>query len=444
MFKDLPPHKYSHGAPTAGTQPGAGYPPVLLALANYYGTLAAARSLGAMGIRVTVAERRLLAPARWSRFVSHTVSCPDVGTQPDDFLAWLLAFGERKRHVLIATSDDLAWLFAQNSKVLRRRFVLETPPVETIYTLLSKWRLREAALAAGLESPESWLPKDEGELERIRRSARFPLLIKPQTQVFLSPHLKGRVVLKPDSLRQQYNSFAAAARHAKIVCQQDPWVTRPMLQSFEANERNSIYNLSGYVDCRADLFVAMASRKVLQVPRLTGVGLCFEEEVVEPTLAAKLRDLCERVGYYGIFEAEFIRRDGRFLFIDFNPRLYGEMAFDIRRGLDLPAIAYLSALGDTAAVKRLVDQARDRVGTIEGRVYCNHAQMATLLLLERLSRIGPTDARQWLCWSIRNRERITNPAFVHGDVAPGFVDAVGTVLHQLSHPRSTLRAVRER
>ena len=44
-------------------------PPVLLTTANYNGTLAAVRSLGRAGIRVTTADPARFAVSAWSRYV---------------------------------------------------------------------------------------------------------------------------------------------------------------------------------------------------------------------------------------------------------------------------------------------------------------------------------------------------------------------------------------
>ena len=51
-------------------------PPVLLTVASYYGTLAAARCLGRHGISVTVADPGYFAPASWSRFATRRLQCP--------------------------------------------------------------------------------------------------------------------------------------------------------------------------------------------------------------------------------------------------------------------------------------------------------------------------------------------------------------------------------
>src|SRR5690242_812950 len=55
-----------------------GGPPFLLTMPAYGGTLAAARCLGERGVSVTMAGDTLLAPARWSRYVTRWETCPPV------------------------------------------------------------------------------------------------------------------------------------------------------------------------------------------------------------------------------------------------------------------------------------------------------------------------------------------------------------------------------
>ena len=80
--------------------------PALLANADYYGTLAAARSLGRYGVPVTVAHENHLGAASWSRFIADSCSCPPT-SDSRAFLSWLIAFGAaHPGHVLYPTSDD--------------------------------------------------------------------------------------------------------------------------------------------------------------------------------------------------------------------------------------------------------------------------------------------------------------------------------------------------
>ena len=61
-----------------------------------------------------------------------------------------------------------------------------------------------------------------------------------------------------------------------------------------------------------------------------------------------------RIGYFGVFEAEFIRLGDERLLIDFNPRFFGQMGFDVARGLPIVGLAYEAALGGTQRVTQLL------------------------------------------------------------------------------------------
>jgi hypothetical protein len=51
--------------------------------------------------------------------------------------------------------------------------------------------------------------------------------------------------------------------------------------------------------------------------------------------------VCELSGYVGVFEAAFIRASTDPRLIDFNPRFFGQMRFDVVRGLPAPWRTYL-------------------------------------------------------------------------------------------------------
>ena len=175
-------------------------PHALLADATWNGTLAAVRDLGAHGVTITLASDRWVAPARWSRHVARTVSCPS-SKDAEGFLVWLLRFGaEQPGYVLYPTSDDVAWLVAAHSKVLSRWFRLYTPPIESLVRLIDKARLAEAARAVGLDVPETSVPRDESEVERSARELPFPLYVKPRAQVLGRGVGKGVRVDKPAAL----------------------------------------------------------------------------------------------------------------------------------------------------------------------------------------------------------------------------------------------------
>lgn len=417
-----------------------GQPPVLLFSAGFYGTLAAARCFGRRGIDVTVADPSKLGPASWSRFVGRRVQCPPE-SRAEDFIAWLLDFGRREplRHVLYPTSDELAWLVSVHREELGRYFHLYDPGVDAVYGLLNKRKLSEVGQEVGLRLPRTWFPESESDLATVAREARFPVLIKPTTQILYSTHRKGHPVAAPAQLAEEYRAFSLDG-YADMLVRFDPAVSRPMVQEFHPEAAQGIYSLSGFVDETGELFEVRGAMKVLQRPRRLGVGVCFESAPVRQELADGLKRLCKRLDYHGVFEVEFIQTKEDFLLIDFNPRYYGQMGFDIARGLPLPLLAYHAALGDRDGLLREVKAARAWQG--RGEVFCNRIALEMLLNLQRLSGALPEDeARQWRQWLDAHRGLSVDPLIDSDDLVPTAVELAQILYVSARHPRAFLRSM---
>jgi predicted ATP-grasp superfamily ATP-dependent carboligase len=417
-----------------------GRPPVLLFSSRFYGTLAAARCFGRKGIDVTVADPIRLGPASWSRFVGRRVQCPPE-SEPEALIAWLLEFGrsEPRKHVLYPTSDELAWLVSIHREALSPYFHLYDPGVDAVYGLLNKRRLFEVGQEVGLRLPRTWFPESEADLATVAAQARFPVLLKPATQILHSTHRKGHPVSEPSQLAGEYQAFARDG-YADMLLRFDPGVARPMVQEFHPEAAQGIYSLSGFVDETGELFEVRAAMKVLQRPRRLGVGVCFESAPVRPELAEGLQRLCKRLGYHGVFEVEFIQTRDDYLLIDFNPRYYGQMGFDIARGLPLPLLAYHAALGDTPALRAEVQAAREWRGN--GEVFCNRIALEMLLNLQRLSGALPVEeARQWRRWLEEHRGRAVDALIDSDDLMPTAVELAQLVYSSARHPRAFVRSI---
>ncbi|WNG13329.1 carbamoyl-phosphate synthase [Cystobacter fuscus] len=416
-------------------------PPILLTMADYYGTLAAVRSLGRLGIPITMAESKLLAPARWSRYVTRRVSCPSVGDS-DAFMEWLVRFGEREPgHVLYPTSDDMAWLFALHREELARHFLMYQPDVSAIYGLLNKQRLHDLCEGVGLDVPDTWFPENEAAVERVAAEARFPVLLKPQTQILFESHVKGAQVERASELLPRYREFLERNQYGRKLLAYDPRANRPMVQAFYTEAAQNIFSMSGFVDRTGELFVARGALKVLQRPRKLGIGLCFEEVPVDEALAEKVRQLCKKLGYYGTFEVEFIRVGGRQLLIDFNPRFFSQMGFDVARGMPLPLFVYEAAGGNEERLAQVAREALAWKGTGQ-YIYCHRGIFELLLRAQGLSgRLSSQEVRQWREWYARHSERAVDAVIDIGDWVPWVVDVAMHLRFYARHPKSFIRTM---
>lgn len=93
--------------------------------------------------------------------------------------------------------------------------------------------------------------------------------------------------------------------------------------------------------------------KLLQYPLRFSSGYCFESAEVDSRLAGDHGALLASIEFHGIFEAEFVARDGELLLINLNPRSYDGISLEVARvGSTCPgtSISTLSARqGNSAA-----------------------------------------------------------------------------------------------
>jgi D-aspartate ligase len=412
------------------------FPPALLTMPTFGGTLAAVRALGARGIPVTVAGSELLAPARWSRYVQRFVRCPSPRNL-GRFLDWLLAFGEREPgHFLYPASDDLAWLFASHKEELQKNFLLFQPPVSTMVRLLDKKRLHAACASVGLATMPTWFPKDADDVERLSPELKMPLVIKPRTQVMLSTGNHGRLIEERADVVRRYREWLLRDRYRPGLEKDFGDVSSPMLQAFDMGAQVGVYSLSGFVHRDGQLLGARAALKVLQRPRRVGVGLCFEDAPVELDLLERVVALCREVGYFGVFEVEFVLDGDAHRLIDFNPRFYGQMHFETARALPLPLFAYLAAKGDEEGLAALAESAHGH--DTAGSAYCFLFGHQMLLALRRLAGTSSAEeSARWKGW--RKRERLVDASADAEDWLPGLVHATAEVWSAARYARGYVR-----
>ena len=312
----------------------------MLARPGYAGTIAAIRDLARDRIPVTVLAESLLECGRWSRHVSATIP---TGPQADPkaLLASLEKLSDDGRGpiapVLLPTCDTSAWTYAAHADELSPHFCLYAPPLETMDGILDKGRLETACVLAGVPVLKSWMVGNEAALAQIADTLMFPLIIKPRTHVRSRQSDKGEVVANHDQLVKSFRRtgrsqrfFAADADHSHSQ--------EFFLQQFVDVFPKGVLSVTGFMDRSGTHFVAGAVRKMLLRTEPAGVGVCFESMPLAPALAEQTARLCRMLGYFGVFEVEFIWDGASWAAIDFNPRFYNQMAPRLREGYPCAAL----------------------------------------------------------------------------------------------------------
>jgi predicted ATP-grasp superfamily ATP-dependent carboligase len=329
--------------------------PVLVTNPTSAGTLAAVRAFGRAGIPVAVGGSEVIAAAQWSRFVS--ARWPGgVKSNERETKATLTAWAARaENHVLLAASDAMAWMLAHYKTELSSAFTVYIPDAPVIDKILDKQQLEQVCIAANIPTLPTWFPGDSLTANALSDSLPYPILIKPRRHVFRVKNDKGFVVESPAALRARFAAIARREHDRTIEAETHPQ-PMPLLQRFIPDAVENIISVSGFIDRTGARTALRASRKILQRSRPVGIGLAFEAIPVALELAETAITLCKHLGYFGIFEIEFIRFENRWCVIDFNPRFFHQMALDMQSGAPLPLLAYHDACHNIAALDHAIAQ----------------------------------------------------------------------------------------
>jgi len=413
---------------------------ILLGNANYYGTLAAVRSLGRAGVKVVTVDPSRICHGRYSRYSSQHLTCPAF-EESGAWAEWLLRKGRvGPRRAIYATSDAVSFALARHRDDLSTDFELYQPGLDTIMSVLDKGLLMQHAQAVGIETPPTWFPQNSAEAATIAKDAGRTVLIKPRSQLAQRTKTKGTVVeSRGHYVRSIFDSYMKDQSTKSEFAKQYSVTMAPLIQQYYPHSVEHVYSLSGFREEIGGGMIMRAARKIVQQPRCIGIGLCFEPTLIDPLLADQVKRLCERIGYYGVFELEFILADGKAMLIDFNGRLYNQIALDIARGMELPALAYAAATGNQAEVSRLM--AHGNSGKREDIAgFCNHFVFATMIKTQRILRtMSREDAARWLSWSRGSHGTMIDAVMDPRDALPAFLDAAQYLLHSLRHPRAFVR-----
>jgi D-aspartate ligase len=413
---------------------------VLLASASSVGTIAAVRLLGAEGFEVSVVSSHRLGAAAWSNFTARSYSAPPE-SETRGFLERLLAIGKNKPgQILLPTSDETAWLYTLNADELGRYFRVSQPSAAAMLKILDKKLFAEAAIRAGLEVLPSWNPRDLDEVASLAPTLPYPILIKPRTHVHRLRNDKGDVVYSGGELVRQYQRFFDREKAGAVEAPLSREANLPMLQQFVRVGSEGILSITGFIDRTGELFVTRGAVKVFQRSQPVGVGVCFESRTPPPALSDAVRALCKELGYFGIFEVEFIWSGGSWAAIDFNPRLFNQIAMDIRRGMPLPLFACLEAAGETKSLREAVAKAQTEKD--EHTILFDRFTLRAILFAQKMTaRISTVDHAYWRSWMKQHAAHDVDFVADKRDPIPELIHAVSEIYLGLKSLPRFLRSI---
>jgi len=310
-------------------------PPALIVGDDQVNVLGLARNLGRDGVRVHRLGASDAAVLR-SRYIRSLSLVEGIDDSPDEeFVAALerAAHGAGGKPVLFPASDLHVIRVARNAAALAASFHLHAASLPATETLVNKRRFYESLAKMGVAHPATRFPRTRGEFEAAAAAIGYPVLVKPEISPLFARlfQKKGFVAHDREDLFRHLETLEGSGLDM-------------MVQEIIPGGAHCMHGCAGFRT--ADRILVFCYRRVREFPEGFGCGSLLESV---PAFVGQTRlvDYLGRIGYTGIFDAEFKRdpRDGAYKMIEINARSWWQNTHPSVSGLNIVKAAYDCAAG---------------------------------------------------------------------------------------------------
>ena len=312
---------------------------ILILDAAYKQSLASARSLGRVGLRVAMAEcfvecdPALPVVGFESRYSSCNVILPSYAADPGGFANAVIDFvREHPTRVVLPTGDGIiSVLMPHRDRLGALGCVLALAPNSALEIATDKDRTLEIARKLEIDIPRTKRIDSLEDLPAVLAEFTFPFVLKPSVSW---TGLSERRLLPMEVLDR-----AEATEVTEHMLAEGSSV---LAQEFATGRREGVTLF--LVDGQVKAACAHAAYRTF--PPLGGASVMRESIPILDDLYQPAVLLATTIGLEGVCEVEF-RRDaaGRPLLMEINPRLAGTIENAIRSGVDFPMLIWQWAAG---------------------------------------------------------------------------------------------------
>jgi len=294
-------------------------------------SLAAVRSLGREGIKVTVGESTRLATAFFSKFCHRAVVYPSPLLNPSEFVDFLYRQVSRNSfRMLLPMEDETLALISKYHSDFSRWTYLPFVHYEKLHVAQNKERVLRLAERLGIPMPRTWYINDISRLDTLKESLPYPVVIKPKMS-------SGAVGIaypqRAEEFMAQYLSI-----HKRF-----PY---PIVQECIPREGPG-YGASFLLDEKGLIKASFVHKRLREYP-VTGGASTLRESVKRDDIREIGLMLLNALDWFGAAMVEFKvdPRDGKPKLMEINPRFWGSLSLAIESGVNFPYLMYRMSKGE--------------------------------------------------------------------------------------------------
>jgi predicted ATP-grasp superfamily ATP-dependent carboligase len=293
--------------------------------------LAALRALDKRNIPVVILDHEHCI-SRYSRCRHRFIRAPSPSCA-EEYVQFLIKLADTENlrdWIIIPNSDELVYLLSSNLDIIQQYYRTPVQPWDVVKNIYVKKEAYQLAEKLGMDIPQSWFPADEEELRQL--DLPFPAIIKPSIRdhLYQQVHVKAYRADNRDELIDIYRKVCQLIDPSEVV-----------VQDLVPGGADVLYSFCPFFK-EGKVVASITAKRSRQHPMTFGHASTFAELVSVPELREPAVKFLNAAGYYGLCEVEFMydKRDGRFRFLEVNPRIWGWHSLAIAAGVNLPCMLY--------------------------------------------------------------------------------------------------------
>jgi D-aspartate ligase len=303
--------------------------------------LGALRTFGDKNIPIVIVDHEH-GIAKYSRYKKKCFKSPNP-TDEDAYSEFLVNLAKREGlegWVVIPNSDQIARVLSKRKTLLEAFYKIPVPHWEVVRKVYIKENTYKIAQQHQISVPQTYYANSLEEM--VEQNLPYPLIIKPSIRdnFYDKVKIKAFLVNNQNELIQIYRKVSAIIKPAEIL-----------VQEFIPGGPKNLYSFCPFFK-DGKVIASITARRARQHPMDFGHATTYAELVDIPQLRLLTEKFLSLIGYYGLAEVEFMKdpRNGSFMLIEINPRLWGWHALAIYAGVDLPYMLYKDMLNETIDV----------------------------------------------------------------------------------------------
>jgi D-aspartate ligase len=307
------------------------------------------RTLGRKGIPTILIDSENCI-GRYSRFKKMFVKSPHPSDR-ESYFNFLIELAQREQlhdWVLFPNSDDTVYVLSKYKSQLEKYYRIPSPGWEVIRNVYIKKNTYQLAEKHGISIPKTFYPASLEELLELELD--FPVIIKPS----IRDNFYNKIKIKAFRI----NNKEELIKTYKWVCSIiDP--SEVLVQEFIPGGPDNLFSFCPFFK-DGKVITSIMARRTRQHPMDFGHASTYAELVDIPIMKEIGEKFLSLIEYYGIAEVEFMydSRDGKYKFIEVNPRVWGWHTIAIAAGVDFPYLLYQDMIGEQIEVPIPLNQTK--------------------------------------------------------------------------------------